>query len=640
MSQLIGKFLYGVLFIVVLPVLLVLWTIRVQPSVTLRSVHSVPTGTAIGTFGLLLMLLGMAALWRYGGGLPMNAYPPPRLVSRAVYRFVYHPIYAGFVFLCAGCSLITGSASGLWLTTPVVALGCAALVLGYELPDLQKRFGTTLPPLRFLPPDEPSPPSVVERVRCYLTVLLPWLVLYEAVVAMGIPKDAIVANLAWETRWPVMQWVEVWYLSVYPVVVLTPLLVGDSATLRRFSKSALTSMLITFPVFIAVPFISPPRPFVATSLLGRMLNLERTLDSAAAAFPSYHVIWAFVAAAALSHKGGWRRILWYGWALGVSASCVLTGMHALIDVLAGLMVAAVVLRVDEIWARLRGATERLANSWHEWRLGSVRIINHGAYAATAAFAGIFIIEICLGSAANVVPMTIFVFGITGAALWAQWIEGSPILLRPLGFYGGLIGTIVGAVLSALWSRTNPWVALAALSVAAPWIQGIGRLRCLVQGCCHGRSAVESIGIRYSHPRSRVFRIEELRGIPVHATPLYSILWNVLVAVAVGRLYVLRVNTAMIGGVYLILSGLGRFVEEAYRGEPQTPVFAGLRLYQWMAIMTVVAGAVVTTATNAPIPAAPNFSASSLLIAFACALAAWFVAGIDFPESNRRFARLT
>src|SRR5450759_1460353 len=25
------------------------------------------------------------------------------------------------------------------------------------------------------------------------------------------------------------------------------------------------------------------------------------------------------------------------------------------------------------------------------------------------------------------------------------------------------------------------------------------------------------------------------------------------------------------GVYLILSGMGRFVEEAYRGEPQTPV---------------------------------------------------------------------
>jgi hypothetical protein len=101
-----------------------------------------------------------------------------------------------------------------------------------------------------------------------------------------------------------------------------------------------------------------------------------------------------------------------------------------------------------------------------------------------------------------------------------------------------------------------------------------------------------------------------------------------------------VNAAMIGGIYLILSGIGRFVEEAYRGEPQTPVVAGLRLYQWIAIATVVAGAMVTTFTNAPLPPRPGFDASSLPVALLCALAAWFVTGVDFPESNRRFARLT
>jgi prolipoprotein diacylglyceryltransferase len=149
-----------------------------------------------------------------------------------------------------------------------------------------------------------------------------------------------------------------------------------------------------------------------------------------------------------------------------------------------------------------------------------------------------------------------------------------------------------------------------------------------------------IGICYTHPRSRVGRVPGLRGVPVHATPLYSFLWNVLTAVAVGRLYLLQVNAALIGGIYLMLSGLGRFVEEAYRGEPQTPIVGGLRLYQWFAIATILAGAVVTTFTNAPIPARPRFEASSLLPALLCAVAAWFVTGVDFPESNRRFARLT
>jgi len=32
--------------------------------------------------------------------------------------------------------------------------------------------------------------------------------------------------------------------------------------------------------------------------------------------------------------------------------------------------------------------------------------------------------------------------------------------------------------------------------------------------------------------------------------------------------------------------------------------------------------------------------SSILIGMGCGAAAWFVTGMDFPESSRRFARLT
>jgi len=192
----------------------------------------------------------------------------------------------------------------------------------------------------------------------------------------------------------------------------------------------------------------------------------------------------------------------------------------------------------------------------------------------------------------------------------------------------------------LWSGTSIWQMLSALVVAGPWIQGIGRLRCLVQGCCHGRPTSGSVGIRYEHPRSRVCRIASLRGVPIHPTPLYSLLWNVAVALVVTRLYLLHTTTAMVGGVYLILSGLGRFVEEAYRGEPQTPVVWGLRLYQWIAIVTVLLGAVMTTFTRTPHTSEPIVHISSVPVALACGIAAWIASGVDFPESNRRFARLT
>jgi protein-S-isoprenylcysteine O-methyltransferase Ste14 len=640
MKPSLGKLLYGALFICILPALLILWTIKTEPAVSLPAIHSVSWGVTVALLGLLVMLTGMWALWRIGGGLPMNAYPPPRYVDRGIYGFVSHPIYIGFVLICGGAAVATGSASGLWLTTPVVAMACGALVLGYERLDMRKRFSGVELHNRFLPADDCLPPSNQDRIRCFLIVFLPWCVFYEAVVHLGVPRDAVVANRPFDFRLPVWQWTEVLYVSVYPIVLLVPFVISTRSALRRFCLRALVSMAIVFPIFLCIPLVSPPRLFVATSFWGNLLHWEQTVDSAAAAFPSYHVIWAFLAAGALGSKGRWQALVWSLWAMLVSISCITTGMHALIDVAAGLVLTAFLFHLEEFWFHLRKVSERIANSWKEWWIGPVRIIDHGAFAAAGVFAGILIIETCLGPEKKVIPLAIFAGGTIVAAFWAQVIEGSPALLRPLGFYGGLLGATVGAILAAAWTHTNIWLALSALCVAAPWIQGLGRLRCLVQGCCHGSPTIPEIGIRYSHPRSRVSRIPALRDVPIHATPLYSLLWNGLIALAVGRLYLLCANAAMIAGIYLMLSGLGRFVEEAYRGEPQTPILQRLRLYQWIALMTVVAGAILTTCTGAPVPVRPQFDSSALPVALICALAAWFVTGVDFPESNRRFARLT
>src|ERR1035441_8897894 len=120
-------------------------------------------------------------------------------------------------------------------------------------------------------------------------------------------------------------------------------------------------------------------------------------------------------------------------------------------------------------------------------MGPVRIINHGGYAAVAAFVFIGLIDAQLGPGLELLTVSIFLCATIGAALWAQWVEGSPALLRPLGFYGGVLGAGVGS-LPALALHIDLRVALAAICVAAPGIQGAGRLRCLVQGCCHGRAS--------------------------------------------------------------------------------------------------------------------------------------------------------
>ena len=52
-------------------------------------------------------------------------------------------------------------------------------------------------------------------------------------------------------------------------------------------------------------------------------------------------------------------------------------MHSLPDVVAGLLVYQCATHRDALWSALRRATERFANSWHDCRLGPVRIINLG-----------------------------------------------------------------------------------------------------------------------------------------------------------------------------------------------------------------------------------------------------------------------
>jgi hypothetical protein len=112
---------------------------------------------------------------------------------------------------------------------------------------MQARFGDALPEQRLLPPDDRSQPTPLERSRCYLTVLLPWFVLYEGVIALGIPVDAKLAYFPVESRLRVWPWTEILYGSVYVVVVLVPLIARTRQTLRWFSSRALLSMVIASP---------------------------------------------------------------------------------------------------------------------------------------------------------------------------------------------------------------------------------------------------------------------------------------------------------------------------------------------------------------------------------------------------------
>lgn len=629
-SQIAGKIGYSLTFMVALPAFLWWWAILMEPVVSLPAIHIPEAGLVILLSGAGLLLAGMYALWSIGGGLPMNAFPPPRFVQEGVFAYLPHPIYTGFVLICWGVFLYAGSAAGFWLVSPVAAAGCAALVWGYENPDLRERFPEAVRQFRFgIPPDELLPPGWYHRVSALVVVVFPmwffhsliglatvdreWMALY-----WDIPTDLLSAN-----RNPVLILGLIW-------VILSPFAARTRQQLRQIYLSSLISggaMLYCSAIF--------PAAGSAHWLTGFLPPLE----SSAAIIFSISWFWLWLAAELYRKAYPAYQTAIFSVAAILTLLMLADSLFPMISFLAGFSALMLGLYYPLIWEYLRERAEIVANSWREWHFGPVRVINHGFYVGAASFLGMLVGGSLAGEAYVTGSVVFGVIGVVSAGLWGQFVEGSDKLKRPFGYYGSIAGILI-AVFVLHWMGLDVWVMLALFSVFMPWVQGIGRLRCLVNGCCHGAPTNDRLGIRYFHPRSRVCFLSHLKGKPLHPTPLYSLLWLALVGGFQLRLWNGGAAPAFIFAMYLILNGLGRFVEEAYRGEPQTPVFAGLRLYQWAAIVSVLGGIILSTIPTAWPAMNPGLTWTSVGWGAAMWVFVQFLMGIDFPNSTKRFSRLT
>ena len=649
-----SKTFYAACFCLILPLLIVWGCFRLEPSVTLPPLHSPFIGTVVAFLGLGGMAAAMLNLKIQGGGLPMNGFPAPRFVATGIYRLVPHPIYTCSVILAAGASVATGSAAGLYIFTPLIALGCAAIVWGYERQDLIRRFGTSSPPTWLsLPPPGHRHNTAFERLRAFLLPAIVWTALYFLGGHMILTEGAPSCRILGEQATPVIQQAGWIYVSIYPVLLLVILLQHSDALMRSFASSGILACALAFLVYILFPLSCPFLPFEPTTVGGRLLEWERSVDlNGGIAFPSYHALWAFLMLAALwrAIPGNIPRLLMLLWTLALCWSCVATGMHGWIDIIASaLLTAGVLLRVPILRSIIR-LSECLANSWHAWRIGPLRIINHAIYTFLAAAGGYYLVLALAGPPYLLASGIVTICSLAGAGIWAQLIEGSSQLLRPFGYYGAILGGIAGILLIATTSPllpengNDPWIIFGAMAAAAPWIQAIGRIRCIVQGCCHGRpvhTCHTHLGLRHTNPSSRVCALSPYTGIPLHATPLYSIAFNLLIGTILLRLWTASASVALIAGLYFALAGLSRFVEEAYRGEPQTRRAWGLTEYQWLAVAFVLAAFVIWSLPGGAAPApAPDWLNATYWLALPVGLLYAFAMSMDFPNSHRRYSRLT
>ena len=153
-------------------------------------------------------------------------------------------------------------------------------------------------------------------------------------------------------------------------------------------------------------------------------------------------------------------------------------------------------------------------------------------------------------------------------------------------YGGIIGGILAAV---VYCKVKKMEFLRYLDIALPAVamaQGFGRIGCFLAGCCYGQQTDGWCAVTFTNSAYAP------NGVPLLPTQLISSgLDFILFAILLVLLFKLK-TPGQLGGVYLILYSIGRFVLEFYRGDLIRGNVGTLSTSQFISIFTAVAGIVL------------------------------------------------
>jgi phosphatidylglycerol:prolipoprotein diacylglycerol transferase len=175
-------------------------------------------------------------------------------------------------------------------------------------------------------------------------------------------------------------------------------------------------------------------------------------------------------------------------------------------------------------------------------------------------------------------------GLVGARLafviydWEHFVANPRdiIGLQGLAQNGMIAGVFVAGLLYMRVTRMSFSTLLSlgdALAVGAPLALAVGRIGCLLNGCCYGAPAPDlAWAIVYTHPNS----LAPLNT-PVHPTQLYHLLWGLIVFAVVWRLRGKLKPEGSLVFFFICLFAIGDFAVRFFRTDE--PVLWGLRQAQ-------------------------------------------------------------
>ena len=158
-------------------------------------------------------------------------------------------------------------------------------------------------------------------------------------------------------------------------------------------------------------------------------------------------------------------------------------------------------------------------------------------------------------------------GIIGARLlhiidkWNYYVSHPDQLINfaGLAIWGAVLGALAAMIIYCRVKKISFWELGDIIAPGAILGQAIGRVGCLVNGCCYGLTCDLPIAVFYQNPDSYA-----PHGVPLYPTQIFHIIWNLIGFVL---LWLLRKRMKPQGALFflwLIYFSIGDFIIHLYR----------------------------------------------------------------------------
>lgn len=168
----------------------------------------------------------------------------------------------------------------------------------------------------------------------------------------------------------------------------------------------------------------------------------------------------------------------------------------------------------------------------------------------------------------------------------DWKAALPMLLQGgFVFYGGLIGGILGILIYSKMFKISFDKLCMILVPTVPIFHSIGRIGCLLAGCCYG--------MEYDGFGSITFYNSDLapKGVPLFPMQIVESICNLIIFIIILLTYKKFKGTYKTIGLYFVLYSTVRFVLEFFRGDAVRGIIV-LSTSQWISIAFFIVGIIL------------------------------------------------